>query len=536
MRRRISWLLIAGSALLAVGCGGGGSGGAPPSGGGGGGGSGSGWVAGVFAPASNYKDRCLDPRAGIDPSTGNPYPDMQGLTLDENNWLRSWSDETYLWYDEIVDVDPGNYGNPISYFDRLKTFGRTIDNTPKDNFHFTFDTAQWIALSQSGVSFGYGATWVTLAAEPPRDVAIAFSEPGTPAGDGGLERGDRIVTVDGWDVVNDDTVTGVNAINAGLYPETDGEMHTFGIEDLETGIVTDVVLTAGSYASVPVQHTGTVMSPMGATVGYLLFNDHIATAEQGLIDAIDTLAQVPGGIDDLVVDLRYNVGGYLVIASQFAYMVAGPVQTQSRIFELSEFNDKHPTTNPVTGSPIVPLPFVDVTVGLSAPVTDPVTILPSLDLQRVFVLTSDLTCSASEAIINGLRGIGVEVIQIGETTCGKPYGFYPSDNCGTTYFTIQLRGTNDAGFGDYSDGFTPADGGATSDTRPPGCIVADDFGHRFADPDEAQLATALHYLDNGSCPVVPLSATGPGFSKTLSEPQAPSIRRPQALSNRILLP
>ena len=60
--------------------------------------------------------------------------------------------------------------------------------------------------------------------------------------------------------------------------------------------------------------------------------------------------------------------------------------------------------------------------------------LPTLDLSRVYVLTSAGTCSASEAIINGLRGVGVQVIQIGGTTCGKPYGFYPPDNCGTTYF------------------------------------------------------------------------------------------------------
>jgi hypothetical protein len=57
----------------------------------------------------------------------------------------------------------------------------------------------------------------------------------------------------------------------------------------------------------------------------------------------------------------------------------------------------------------------------------------------VFVLTGGGTCSASEAFMNGLRGVGVEVIQIGSTTCGKPYGFYAQENCGTTYFSIQFR-------------------------------------------------------------------------------------------------
>ena len=59
-----------------------------------------------------------------------------------------------------------------------------------------------------------------------------------------------------------------------------------------------------------------------------------------------------------------------------------------------------------------------------------------------------MTCSASESIINGLRGVNVQVIQIGSTTCGKPYGFYPEDNCGTTYFSIQFKGVNAAGFGE----------------------------------------------------------------------------------------
>ncbi len=67
----------------------------------------------------------------------------------------------------------------------------------------------------------------------------------------------------------------------------------------------------------------------------------------------------------------------------------------------------------------------------------------------MFVLTGPNTCSASESIINALQGVDVEVIQIGSTTCGKPYGFYPQDNCGTTYFSVEFKGVNAKGFGDY---------------------------------------------------------------------------------------
>ena len=74
----------------------------------------------------------------------------------------------------------------------------------------------------------------------------------------------------------------------------------------------------------------------------------------------------------------------------------------------------------------------------------------------MYIITGPGTCSASESIINSLRGVNVNVYLIGSTTCGKPYGFYPTDNCGTTYFSIQFRGENAANFGDYTDGFSPA--------------------------------------------------------------------------------
>jgi hypothetical protein len=114
------------------------------------------------------------------------------------------------------------------------------------------------------------------------------------------------------------------------------------------------------------------------------------------------------------------------------------------------------------------------------------------------VLTGKSTCSASESIINSLRGVDVKVIQIGATTCGKPYGFYPQDNCGTTYFTIQFEGVNAKNFGDYADGFSPASTDSGSNVT--GCAVADDFTHPLGNPAEARLAAALQYINSGTCP------------------------------------
>jgi hypothetical protein len=177
------------------------------------------------------------------------------------------------------------------------------------------------------------------------------------------------------------------------------------------------------------------------------------------------------------------------------------------------FNDKYPNTDPVAGGPLTAMPFHTVSQGFSGPRNVP---LPTLNLTRVFVLTSPNTCSASEAIINGLRGVGVQVIQIGTTTCGKPYGFYPQDNCGMTYFTIEFQGVNAQNFGDYPDGFSPANTPSRPGVLVPGCSVGDDFSHALGDPSEARLAAALGYRNDQSCPAAAASSSNPDLVRGAS--------------------
>ena len=492
----------------------------------------SGWVSGVFLPASTFADQCQNPRTGNDPRDGRPWPDVQGRMVDENNWLRSWSNDTYLWYDEIVDRDPGLYADPLEYFDLLKTTERTPSDAPKDRFHFTYDTDDWIALSQTGQSAGYGAQWTLISRSPPREAAVAYTDPDTPAFEAGVRRGARIVSIDGIDFVNADDQESLDALNDALFPESAGETHAFEFRDVGSETAHTVELTSEIVTSTPVQHVGTVTSPAGATVGYMLFNDHLRTAEAGLIDAVRTFDSVPGGIEDLIIDMRYNGGGYLYIASQLGYMIAGSAATAGQVFERLQFNDKHPETNPVTGSPLRPIPFYSETEA--APSGRP---LPALDLRRVIILTGPNTCSASESLINGLRGIDIEVIQIGERTCGKPYGFYATDNCGTSYFTIQFRGVNAKGFGDYSDGFMPIEGATGSGFNVPGCRAADDFSRALGDPAEGRLAAALSYRDSSTCPV-PASANQ-SFGYEAAAPLVPesregAVRKPPWLTNRII--
>jgi C-terminal processing protease CtpA/Prc len=451
---------------------------------GGGGNGGSDWQEGVFLDWRGFYQQCA-------------------TTLDQNNFLRSYSNDTYLWYNEIVDRDPSLYNDPLVYFDLLRTAQLTPSGQPKDKFHFTYDTEEWERLSQSGVTYGYGAQWALFqdTQAQTRELIVAYTEPNSPATNLALplERGARILEVDGVSI-DDFTQAGVDVLNAGLFPSSVGEQHVFTVQDLGAAGTRSVTMVSADVVAAPVQNTRVISTPTGE-VGYLSFNDHIATAEQALIDAVNTLNahNDNAGIDDLVLDLRYNGGGFLAIASQLAYMIAGPVPTAGEVFDEMTFNDKHPVTNPVTGEALAPTPFYDTTLGppFNAP---PGQALPTLSLPRVFVLTGAGTCSASEAIINGLRGVGVEVIQVGSTTCGKPYGFYPTDNCGTTYFTVQFRGSNALGFGEYSDGFSPANTQGVLGVSVPGCSVADDFEAQLGDATEARLAAALNYRDTQACP------------------------------------
>jgi hypothetical protein len=507
-------------------CGGGGGGG---DGGGGSNRPATGWEAGVFQPSGRYVDRCAAPRAGSS--------DRAGTALDEKNWLRSWTNELYLWYGEVPDRDPGLTNVTLDYFDILKTPAQTPSGQPKDQFHFTYATDVWLQLSQGGTSAGYGVEFTILAPAPPRRIVVAFTVPGSP-GAAQFNRGDEILTVDGTDAVGGGTQANVDTLNAGLFPDTVGQSHTFTVRNT-AGVTRTVTIASATITNVPVPTVTTLPSASGP-VGYMVFHDHISTAEAPFITGINQLRTANGGqpVPDLILDLRYNGGGYLDLASEVAYMIGNTSLTAGRTFERIVFNDKNPSRDPVTGETLTPTPFLSMTQGF--PGAGPANqALPTLGLNRVYVIVGPGTCSASESIINGLRGVGVEVFVIGSTTCGKPYGFYPTDNCGTTYFTIQFRGENAANFGDYADGFSPANQPlATRGTVLPGCSVADDFTHELGDANESRIAAALAFRasNNQTCPTAS-GFTDPRISKAQlysQEERSLWVSKPAARENRLL--
>ncbi|SIQ35557.1 S41 family peptidase [Pseudacidovorax sp. RU35E] len=502
-------------------------------GGGGGGGGGGGFVPLPAAPApapapapasapaptaqatdpdivntASVAGRCASPRSGT--------ADVSGTLLDEKRWVRSWINDTYLWYDEVPTRSAADYATPIDYFGVLKTSALTSSGKPKDRFHFTYDTAAYLGLSNNGQEIGYGLRLAYLSSVPPRDVRVAYVEPNSPASAAGVTRGMSVRTVDGIDVTNGSNVDG---LNAGLAPQKSGEVHQLGLRRLDGSDFT-LTLTATAIASRAVMNVKTIPTASG-NVGYLQFNQHSIAAEAQLMDAITNLRDA--AVADLVLDMRYNGGGLLGIAAELGSMIAPTNSTTGQTFERLVYNRKNPFGTSASASRV---PFYS-TAQYGSRAGSP---LPRLNLPRVLVLAGGDTCSASESVVNGLRGIGVNVALVGGTTCGKPYGFYPQDNCGTTYFSIQFQGVNAKGEGDYADGLAPT------------CSVADDFSHALGDPAEARLAAALSLRQNGVCPT-PVTAFAAsagsvaGGSGTGRSPnQAVLGSRAPWLDNRIVLP
>ncbi|HWJ93439.1 MAG TPA: S41 family peptidase [Telluria sp.] len=444
-----------------------------------------------------YWNMCANPRTGVDPYTGQPFPDKQGTLLDEMKFLRGWADAYYLWYNEIpTNIRMANYSTALDYFNALKTPALTESGKAKDRYHFTYSTEDWDKLNNSGIDLGYGVTWSRGSATAPRNWLVTLVEPGSPAAAAGLKRGDLLLTVDGVDFVNGSDKATVDKINAGLFPEKAGEVHRFTLR--RNGSTYEASMPAAEVSEDPVKNVKVIDTAAGK-VGYLSFESHNAVSELELMNAFSQLKSA--GVTDLVLDMRYNGGGLLYVASELAYMVAGPA-VGGKVFERPQYNDKT-ATQPA-------IPFRTTAYGFQAP--NPAkagTALPYLGLKRVTVLTTAGTCSASEAVINGLRGVDVEVNVIGAQTCGKPYGFTPIPNCGTTYFSIEFKGVNAKGFGDYADGIAPT------------CAVPDDLTREVGDPAEGLLAAALSFNATGACPVP--TARAKSAPLTLVRPEVKEI-------------
>nr|WP_175443223.1 S41 family peptidase [Vibrio sonorensis] len=453
------------------------------------------WQLGDYSLSSDdFSNLCEEPRLGLDPyNSYRSYPDKSGSALHEKMYLRAFSNENYLWYDEIPDEDPNLFSSVISYFNNLKSFEKTDGGRYKDRFHFSVSYDDYMKAVQSGMEPGFGIHWMFYNNYVPRDLRVVYTDSGSQAEVHGVARGDRVIEIDGIDLVNTNSSQEIAYLNQALTSPTNGKTYYLTLQT-NNGAERVVALTAGDVPRSYIK-TAKVIRHNGKGVGYLQLNAFSALAQESLIDAFNYFRNQ--NIEEIVLDLRYNSGGLILQAAQLGHMLTGA--GENRVFSRLVYNDKRMREEGGTIYPFLSYSYNWQTNQFQNEM------LPSINVSRVYVLSTHNTASASEELINALRGIDVEVVLIGAETTGKPYGFTPVHNCGTFYYTIEFQAENEKGFGDYADGLIPTDRSLVSstlgvDNKVEGCRVNDDLSHPLGDESEGMLAAALEYMVSSTCP------------------------------------
>lgn len=385
----------------------------------------------------------------------------------------------YLWYDELkTGVDPLAFNTPSAYLTQV-----TAD---RDRYSFIITEQQYQDRYINAVFFGYG--FATQRADNNTALQVLYVFDAGSAAQRGLRRADKIVEIDGISVAE-----WLSRLDAGTATNDD----IYGPN--EEGIVRRFVWRKPDNSQRQADfvkstvRTNTVMHRSVAqlgdkTVGYLVFNTFIELSETELEQAFSYFAREQ--IDELVLDVRYNGGGLIRVANQLSSHIALP-KLQGNIFVKYRYNDKNTRKNSSVG------------FALGAGRTN-------LNLSRVFVLTTGGSCSSSELVINGMSPF-IDVVQIGETTCGKPVGQVPDQVGNFRLFAINFQTVNAVDFGDYFDGLSP--------NCPVTATVAGDWGDS-ADPLYAE---ALAYISNERCSDTAVSG------QHLGKPQTADSIQPQWL-------
>ena len=402
---------------------------------------------------------------------GTPPP-LSCSVAGQQDWLQTYMNDWYFWYRLSPKPAPTGFATVAGYFDALLYRGGDLipgDATgarwPSDSYSGFQTTESFNRFYGDGQTLGYGVAVAGLEVtqptpQPAQPLVIRYIEPLSPAAAAGLVRGERVMSLNGRSAAD---IIAANDFSA-LTPNLAGDRLTLMVRNA-AGVDRTVIVTAAVFSLTPVQNAQVLFSPNGRRLGYVFVKDMIDQANTPLANAINTLRA--GGVQELVLDLRYNGGGLVSVGGTVASYAAGS-RGSGQLFARLLYNDKRSNNNQ-------DFSFTNPAAWAG--------------FSKVYVLAGPRTCSASEQVINGLRGVGVNVVAIGDTTCGKPVGFLPQgDSCGTTYSVVNFESVNARSEGRYFDGFAAT------------CAVAEDFSRPLGSVNDTLLVAAAHHADNGACP------------------------------------
>ncbi len=382
-------------------------------------------------------------------------------STDVNDFIWRGLNTFYLYKEDVDDLSNNRFTSDQQYTNFLRNFSQPRDffdallskrsvNIGDKTFNvddFSFLVSDFIALEQAfdGVTKSNGMEYSLVREIEDSDKVIGYVRyvlPGTDAATKGIKRGVIFNTVNGVRLTTDPST---------FAPLRSLDNYTIGLATYDGETVSStgesVQLTKSQNTENPV-HIAKTLDIDGNRIGYLMYNGFTANFDPQLNEAFGKFKS--DGVTDLVLDLRYNGGGSVMTAIDLSSMITG--QFNGQVFSTEEWNsdlqERFGDTNL----------FDDKIRDNSA--------INSLNLSRVFILTSGSSASASELVINGLDPY-IEVIKIGTATRGKfqaSITLYDSNNFGRTNantghsYAMQplvLRSANADGVTDYFAGFAP---------------------------------------------------------------------------------
>jgi len=362
----------------------------------------------------------------------------------------------YLWQADVPNLADDRFANQEQlnnflqpYTDRTELFESLLyQRGVIDRWSVIFSDYTVLENALQGVSKSTGAEFGLVYADASQTTVFGYVRyilPGSDASTKNIQRGDIFYAVNG------------TVLTASNYQALLGaDSYTLNLAEFVGTTLTpngeEVSLTKTQFAEDPV-YINTTITESGHNIGYLMYNGFYSTYNTQLNAAFAQLGSA--GVTDLVLDLRYNGGGSVQTATYLASMITG--QFNGQLFARQQWNERLQAHLEDENPGALRNLFTDNMGGQA---------INSLNLNRVYILTTQSTASASELVINCLKPY-IDVVVIGDTTTGKNVGsitLYDSkdfsrDNLkdGHRYAMqpIVLRTVNADDFGDYSAGIVP---------------------------------------------------------------------------------
>ena len=348
-------------------------------------------------------------------------------------------DYWYLWNDSLPNLDYLDYDSPQDLIEDLIV--------TRDHWSFVDKEETVNSLFQEGEDFGYGfyLTW-----DSQSKLRVLFSYPGTAAYTAGIDRGCVI------EKINDSSVIEID--NFDFFFSYDPGSTKFDFTD-HNGVPQSITLTKEKYYMKGVLFAD-IYELNNKSVGYIVFQSFLEYAEEELVDAFETFHSA--GVSEIIIDLRYNSGGYVSIAEKLANILIPESKVGSVFYTLKHNDDRSP--------------IQDTTVHFRNNSLN-------LNLNRVFFITNEYSASASELVINCLKP-HMDVKTIGNTTYGKPVAMYGFNFQDWLVLPVTAKTINSEGYGDYFEGITPQR------------KVVDESAFAWGDLNEPSLHQAFYFIEN----------------------------------------